>query len=48
MNKRKRLILPSVILLLGIALAVTGILRGELREILKKAVVICLECIGIG
>ena len=36
------------VLAAGVALAVAGILRGEPGEILKKAVVVCLECIGIG
>ena len=32
----------------GITMAILGILRGETLEILRKAIVICLECIGIG
>ena len=36
--------------LLGLALAFigAGLARGEHREVLQKAVRICLECIGIG
>jgi hypothetical protein len=32
----------------GAALVVLGLFRGEASEVLKKAVMICLECIGIG
>lgn len=32
----------------GLAMAVYGISRGEMAVVLKKAVNICLECIGIG
>ena len=40
--------LALVILLFGIVYISLGIWNGELDEILQKAVVICLECIGIG
>ena len=33
---------------LGLAMMGFGIYRGELAVVLKKAVNICLECIGIG
>jgi hypothetical protein len=46
MNNHFRLRLT--IYTLGIALTVLGILRGELTEIMRKAVFVCLECIGIG
>ena len=36
------------LILVGITLTVLGILRGETLEILRKAIVVCLECIGIG
>ena len=48
MNKFISRILPVMILLYAVILAVLGIGRGELSVILQKAVVVCLECIGIG
>jgi len=48
MSKPIRVILPAVILLAGIAMIITGILRGEPDLIFQKAAIICLECIGIG
>jgi len=39
---------PILILLAGIVMMTFGILRGELQMILNKAVLVCLECIGIG
>jgi len=36
------------ILLIGLTLCIMGIMRGELTEIMHKAIIICLECIGIG
>ena len=32
----------------GIAMIVLGVFRGENAVVLKKAVRICLECIGVG
>lgn len=33
---------------LGMLFLLIGIYRGQLEEIYRKAVMICLECIGIG
>jgi len=45
---RERASLPIVLLCLGVMLIAAGILSGELSMILRKAIYICLECIGIG
>ena len=45
----KKLIAAKITLLvIGLALCIIGIYRGELTEIMNKAVMVCLECIGIG
>ena len=41
-------IIRFIILFAGISLCVLGILRDELSDIMQKAIVVCLECIGIG
>ena len=46
-NKKLRLIQIGVICL-SAAFIVIGLYRGECAEVLKKAVWICLSCIGIG
>ena len=33
---------------ISIAMMAYGIFRGEMTAVLKKAIVLCLECIGIG
>ena len=40
--------LQLTLLAAGIAMMIAGLARGEALEILRKAIVICLECIGIG
>jgi len=37
-----------ILLVLGATLVVLGLLGGEASEILSKATVICMDCIGIG
>jgi hypothetical protein len=39
---------PYILLFVSVLLMTVGILQGEFREVLKKAVIICLSCIGIG
>jgi len=41
-------VVRAAIIVAGIALMTVGILHGELTAIMRKAIVICLECIGIG
>lgn len=40
--------LSYIVLVIGICLIVFGIASNEVSVVLKKAVNICLECIGIG
>ena len=46
--KLKRKIMQIALLLAGVSIMVLGLLRGEALEVLNKAIVICMECIGIG
>ena len=39
---------PWAVLALGAVFCAVGILRGEAGVVLKKAILICMECIGIG
>jgi len=36
------------ILIAGLGLLLYGIFRGEFSEALKRGIMICLQCIGIG
>lgn len=40
--------LKYIVLVFAVALCVFGIYSGEMEVILKKAVLVCLECCGIG
>lgn len=44
----KSRIVPFVAFGVGAVMVVTGVIRDEHLVVLKKAVNICLECIGIG
>jgi len=46
MMKRR---IPAILLIaISIAMMGYGAYRGEAAAVLKKAIVLCLECIGIG
>ena len=47
-NKAIRYLVPCVVLLVGAAFVVYGAMRGEAAAVLKKAIGICMECIGLG
>lgn len=40
--------LPWILLGLSLAVMIAGLLLGEYRSVLEKAVTVCLDCIGIG
>ncbi len=45
---RGRKVVPLFLLVIGLALMVFGVARGEVMVVFTKAIRICLECIGIG
>lgn len=40
--------IPWVLLSAGVILTVTGIMAGDSLTVMRQAVTVCLECIGIG
>lgn len=47
-NRRAGLLVPAVLFITGSAFLFAGVSRGEMDVVLRKAINICLECIGIG
>jgi hypothetical protein len=47
-STKTRLFLRAGLILAGLAFVFYGFTRGEIDIVLKKAITICLECIGIG
>ncbi len=45
---RKRSIYTLGLLAAGLAFIVIGAVRGEADAVLQKAIMICMECIGLG
>ena len=48
MKKNLPGILSAVLLATGLAFMAAGVLRDEAMTVLRKAIMICLECIGLG
>ncbi len=48
MNRTRHAAIPVILVCVGAAMILLGIFSGELGVILRKAIYICLECIGIG
>lgn len=48
MGKNQLWKVRGVVIVLAVGFIGFGVLRGEHLEVLKKAVSICLQCIGIG
>jgi len=48
LKKSKHAFIGLAVLLLGLFFIVLGLLQGDYDEILRKAILICYECIGIG
>lgn len=40
--------LPWILLALSLGVMVVGLLLGEYKTVLEKAITVCLDCIGIG
>jgi hypothetical protein len=40
--------LPWILLGISLGVMIAGLLLGEYRSVLEKAVTVCLDCIGIG
>lgn len=47
-NRLKRIPPWTICFGIGIIFLIIGIFGGQLEEIYRKAIMICLECIGIG
>lgn len=48
MTEKRRTVVFAGVLVIGVAFVALGILRGETDVVLRQAITICLECIGIG
>ena len=48
MSQNKRWKLQMILMVIAIGTMVYGICRGEVSVVWNKAVIICLECIGLG
>ena len=47
-SKLARYLVPALVLLAGVCFVILGVFRNESTAVLKKAINICMECIGLG
>ena len=43
-----RYLVPALVILVGVGFVVYGATDGEAAAVIKKAINICMECIGLG
>ena len=48
MSEKHRDLIAAALILIGIGFIAVGMLRGEHITVWRKAVNICMECIGLG
>lgn len=48
MKERTKNLIAVGLILLGVLTMILGILRSEAADVLRKATMVCLECIGLG
>ena len=48
MRERTKNLLAVLLILLGLITMAVGIYRGEAADVLRKATMVCMECIGLG
>ena len=48
MKERTKNIIAVVVMLTGLTALTLGVLRGEAADVLRKATMVCMECIGLG
>lgn len=48
MSEKTRRIAALTLVVAGVIMIAIGVARGEVQTVLRKAINICLECIGIG
>ena len=46
--KLSRYLVPALVMLVGIGFMIYGAADGEAAAVVKKAINICMECIGLG
>ena len=47
-GKLIRYLVPVAVLLVGVGFMIVGATNGQAAAVLKKAINICMECIGLG